>query len=191
MKTKQHYLLVIPFFLCVAVLYLVYRVYHTEQLNLRLEGFMAEQVIPLQDKWYSDMRRQIPGEYFIQRHETYSFLIKNALVQSRYDSYWISSNGSQKQLTLADWMSEKKNKYQDEIVSWWYWIRPVSGSVVCVGLEGFLPRDWTAGGMGSSGGYLVFTIDTAKPDWNLVERNDLHCYPSNDTWFEILLLSVS
>jgi hypothetical protein len=183
---KQRYILAIPFFLCVAVLYLVYRVYHTVQLNMRLETFMAGQIGPMQDNLFSYDQRVKANEYFINRDEDYSFLIGNAILDSHYSSYWISHNGHIQQLTIGDWMG-----YYDggETIIWRYWIRPISGPIVCIGLEGFLPRDWTAGGMGSTAGYRSYTVDTSKGNWQL-KHTDSSCIEKYDL-FDFLLLSVS
>lgn len=194
MKNKRPYIIAILSILSVIVLYFMYRVYHAIQLNLRLEAFVAEQTKSIQDN-YSE-RDHLPKNdgYFIQRSEGFLIDIGKGTIGGHYDSYWISYNSHQQQVTESDYNKEVA-KYTDGTLVWDYMIQPLSGSVVCIMLEAHKPRSWTPNGTGSGGFYGTYTVDTSKSNLQLepLEPSDSSCTFSNFDFTDLIqrsLLSV-
>jgi hypothetical protein len=83
--------------ICVIVAYPILRIWCVWQLNSRLERFMAQQIIYLQDKnhddkWFKGRNQLKPTEYFLYRSEAY-YIDGNSFIKDRegvLNSYWIS-----------------------------------------------------------------------------------------------------
>ncbi len=170
MKKKRILILMIVAILCAGTLYLGYRAYRIQYLNLRIEMLMAEQIIQIQDSWNKD--RNLPEVYFIYRDESWQLPVGKSIFHGRYNSYWVSRRGQQQQLTESDWYNEYRN-YLDKTIGWMYFVRPLSGALVCVFLEGHEPRSWTTNG--SVSGYTTWIVDTSKIDWDLERIDNSKC----------------
>ena len=189
MKNKRSYIYAFLFVFIIVVSYFAYRIYRVIQLNVRLEKFMAGQIVPIQDQRFDNHQRPKPKDYFIYRNEGFWIDINQiSIEEGNYNSYWMSRDGHQQQVTEEDYNKEQE-KYIDGTIDWMYTIRPVSVSTVCVMLEAHKPRSWTAGGMGSVAGSIVWTIDTSKDEWQL-ETHDSWCRFEDTNLPRILLLTV-
>jgi hypothetical protein len=187
-KTKPFIIITISLVLIFFVFYVAYRVYHVEQTNLRLEHFMAEQIIPIQDKWFEANGRPKQNEYFIVRTAPFYFKIREAVVDGSYRSYWLSTNGNYRQMPTGEYYKEAA-KEPNGTLTWVYIIQPLSGSIVCIGLEAHKPNNWTAGGMGSVAGSTEWIVDTSKSVWQLEPYNS-GCPRSDTDIIGVTLLSV-
>jgi hypothetical protein len=149
---------------------------------------MAEQIIPIQDEWFSMSNYPKQSESLIRRNEAFYIYVGKASIEGNYDSYWISSKGEYQQLLVSEWYATLV-KDANGSLSWMYSIRPLSGSLVCIMLESHKPRSWTAGGMGSVAGSSAYIVDTSKSDWQL-EPSDLPCEFRDTEIFRTALLTV-
>jgi hypothetical protein len=181
MKTKRFFAVTVSLILSFSVFYLTYRVYHARQLNLRLESFMAEQIIPIQDKWFSMNKHLIQSEYFIHRNEAFYIYLGKAAIEGFYDSYWVAHNGTYQQLLAGEWF-DRLVKDPNGTLSWMYTIRPLSGSSVCIMLEAHQPGS-------SVGGASTYVVDTSKSKWQL-EPSNLPCRFGDTELFRTALLTV-
>jgi hypothetical protein len=170
MKKKQILILAIAIIVCAGILYLGYRAYRIQYLNSRIETFMAEQIIQIQNDGSKD--RNLPEIYFIYRNEYWQLPVGKSILHGYYNSYWVSRRSQQQQLTESDWYSEYRN-YLDKTIGWMYFVRPKSGALVCVFLEGHEPRSWTTNG--SVSGYTTWIVDTSKNDWELERADSSQC----------------
>ncbi len=173
MKKKQILIFTMVIILCVGILYLGYRAYRIHSLNSRIETLMAEQIIQIQDGWSKD--RNLPEIYFIYRNEYWQLPVGQSILHGYYNSYWVSHRSQQQQLTESEWYSEYRN-YLDKTIGWMYFVRPKSGALVCVFLEGHEPRSWTTNG--SVSGYTTWIVDTSKIDWQLERVDNSQCSTS-------------
>ncbi len=175
--------------------YPIYRVYHAWQLNLRLERFMAHQIISLQNKnqgeqFFRERNLPIPNRYFVVRSEAY-YIYGNLFMHDRegtFNSYWISQQGNEQRVSKEQW-KEEFAKVADQTMSWTYQIRPVSGSVVCVMTTALPPNNWT-GPMHSVTGVSTWSIDTSKASWQLTPYYDGPCEFRDTEILRTLLLFV-
>ncbi|MFZ1039834.1 MAG: hypothetical protein WCA79_13760 [Anaerolineales bacterium] len=153
--------------ICILGGYPAYRIYRVWQLNSRLEQFMAQQIIVLQennynDEWFKARNLVKPTEYFSYRSEAY-YIYGNSFINDidrTYDSYWLSRMDNQRKVSYSEWTKEL-SKYGDGTLSWSYQIRPVSGATVCVLVTAIPPKSWT-GPMHSVTGVSKWSIDTSK-----------------------------
>ncbi len=174
MKKKRLFAPAILFGLCIIILWFIYRIYHIQELNSRLETLMAAQIIQIQDDWYKN--KNLPEVYFIYRNEYWQLPIGQSTLRGYYLSYWVSHRGQQQQLTEADWNGEYRD-YLDKTINWMYFVRPASGALVCVFLEGHAPRGWTTNG--SVSGYTVWSVDTSETNWRLQRSDNFQCSTSS------------
>jgi hypothetical protein len=186
-KIIRYFIAVISLLLIVVVSYVSYRIYHAQQLNIELESFMVEQIVPIQDRWFEDHGRPKQKEYFIVRAAPFYFHIREAVVDGGYRSYWFSSNGKSEQMSFDEYYQEAI-KDPNGTLTWLYTIQPLSDSLVCIGLEAHKPNNWT-GGMGSVAGSVEWTVDTSKAVWQL-EPYDSGCPRSDADIIGVTLLSV-
>lgn len=179
-------IIMVSVILSFSVLFIIYRIYRAQQLNLQLESFMAEQIIPIQDKWFEAHGRSKQDEYFIHRIAPFYVDLGKAAIDGSYSSYWLSRDGSYQQLLIGEWYRELA---PDEQLTWVYLLSPLSDSIVCVSLEAHKPKSWTAGGMGSVAGSLEWTVDTSKAVWQL-KPYDSSCPYKDLDLLRITLLPV-
>jgi hypothetical protein len=178
---KKHHSIkfIIILLICAFGASFAYRVCSLLQLNLRLEQFMAQQIIEIQESHYDEeffnaRGFQKPNEYFVFRSEVY-YIYGNSFIddmEDSYDSYWISYPDIQNKVSYTEWKKELA-KYGDETLSYSYQIRPGQGSVVCVLVTSLKPRSWSAG-MGSVG-TSTWSIDIAQEEWQLRPHYDGPC----------------
>jgi hypothetical protein len=172
MKKQRSKFLVVLAVLFILGSYPAYRVYRVWYLNSRLERFMAQQIITLQEKnyddeWFNARGLDKPAKYFVHRIEAY-YIYGNAFIKDREgiaSSFWISQQSGEKRVSHDEWNKELA-KYEDNTLFWSYQIRPVSGPVVCVLITAHPPKSWT-GPMHSLTGISSWSIDTSAPEWEL------------------------
>lgn len=195
MKKQRSKTLIALAILLILGIYPAYRIYHVWHLNSRLERFMAQQIITLQEKHYDDewfSTRDIvkPTEYFVFRSEAY-YIDGNAFINKRggvVNSFWISQQSGEERVSPDKWKKELA-KYKDNTLYWSYQIRPVSGPVVCVMVTAYLPKSWT-GPMHSLTGVSTWSIDTSEPAWQLTPHWDGPCEFRDTELLRTILLPV-
>jgi hypothetical protein len=186
-KIIKHIIAAIPLVLIVLIAYVGYRIYHAQHLNLEIESFMVQQIVPIQDKWFEEHGRPKQKEYFIVRTAPFYFHVREAVIDGGYRSYWLSSKGMSRQLPFDEYYDEAV-KDPNGTLTWLYIVQPLSDSLVCIGLEAHKPKDWTAG-MGSVAGSTEYIVDTSKTVWQL-EPYDSGCPRRDSDILGVTLLSV-
>jgi hypothetical protein len=195
MKNQRYKNLIALAVLFILSLYPAYRIYRAWHLNSRLERFMAQQIITLQEKhyddeWFSTRDLVKPTEYFVFRSEAY-YIDGNAFINKRegvVNSFWISQQSGEERVSPDEWKKELA-KYKDNTLYWSYQIRPVSGPVVCVMITAFPPKSWT-GPMHSLTGVSTWSIDTSESAWQLTPHWDGPCEFRDTELLRTLLLPV-
>lgn len=181
--------------ICVIVAYPIMRIFRVWQLNSRIERFMAQQIIHIQEKnyndeWFKERNLVKPTEYFLYRSEAY-YIDGNLFMKDRegvINSYWISQKNDERKVSQTEWKNKLGN-YGDTTLSWSYQIRPVSGSTVCVLITALPPNSWT-GPMHSITGVSQWSIDTSKNTWQLTHYDNGTCEFKDKELFRTLLLFV-